>query len=232
MITNEAKDTKTSIGLHEEGERTVLSLQGCATGDPGLRLASQLQHLSVIEHPDLTVDLRGCKCVDPIVVHALMHAWEQRNREFGCIRVLVSPGPVARYLDVLGLGHALDVVHDDTGLVLDVLPRSSAEWEPIQEETVEHFHRLLAAARRHDLTELRRESQQAHALCVAVGAHPSGDAFGPWCAHCPMRAQYGGCQPLIDHMLRAGAHNDWKTAQLLILTLVSEAVGMKVEAPS
>src|SRR5205814_2833557 len=127
---------------------------------------------------------------DPMIIHALMHAWERRSRQWGCIRVLVVPGPVQQYLDRLGLDHAFDVVHPGE---FDELPRNGdpQKWRQALSESLLHYRRLLDAIETGDAGEFREISEQAHPVCIAAGAVPGGRAFGKSCQACPPRRDCG-----------------------------------------
>jgi len=92
------------------GERAVLTATGDICGEAAEELAGIARRLDPIEMPLLTLDVREVTALDPVVIHALMHAWERRGQERGCIRILAAPGSVLQYLDLLGLQRALDIV--------------------------------------------------------------------------------------------------------------------------
>jgi hypothetical protein len=213
-----------------EGTRTCLQARGAVYGEAAKELASALARLDPNQHPLLTLDLREATGLDPSVVHGLMHAWERRGQQRGCVRVLVSPGPVQRFLDSLGLQRALDVDQErhpapeeealawfaDTGTRREAL-----------EGALGHYRQLLDAMRRRDLEATRTLAAEAHSVCVAMGAAPGGHAIGEWCERCPMREAYGGCQPVLAHAVRAADRGAWEAAELLVLALMAEVVGME-----
>jgi hypothetical protein len=103
------------------GDRATLAAESNIRGEVADALSATLRDLDPGETPLLALDLRKATALDPLVIHALMHAWERRGRQSGCVRVLVTPGPVQQYLDRLGLDHAFDIVHPGE---LGELPRN------------------------------------------------------------------------------------------------------------
>jgi hypothetical protein len=142
------------------------------------------------------------------------------------VRLLVAPGPVQRLLDMLGLEHALEVVHpgDETDRTPEVF--DSEAWRQAQEGALAHYHRLLATARAGDAAAFAHAARAAQPICVAAGATAGGPAFGEWCSRCPLRAEYGGCQPLLAQAIRTAERGNWDAAQLLVMALIAEVVGM------
>jgi hypothetical protein len=207
-------------------ERALLVATGDLVGQAGIELADTLRHLDPKQYPSLTLDLRGATTLDPLVIHALLHARERRGDEWGCIRVLVAPGPVDHLLSVPRLQRLFDVVRLDLPNQERVAAQSAqpALDEKTVSGAVQQYHRLLDAARARDLTLFQQLAGEAHPICVAAGAKPEGPAVGPWCEHCPLRREFGGCSPLIAHMLHAAEGGHWDAAQLLVLSLIAEAV--------
>lgn len=218
----EASPDRNGLTVEKVGDRTVVTVSGDVRRR-AQEVSNVIQHLDRSQHPRLTLDLRGAASIDPLVVHALLRAWEARDRAFGCIRVLTRPGDVARYLHGLRLEHALDFQHQqpaDSGP--EITPD---EWEAAQIGTIRHYRELLAAAQQRDLPRFERLARMAHPICHAAGAPEGGPAEGPWCATCPLAQVYGGCQPLIDQMIRAAHAANWEAAQMLVLALMAEAAG-------
>lgn len=208
----------------------VLAASGNVVGAAARDLAAGITQLDPTTSPKVTVDLRGATSVDPPVAVALMRAWDRRSHRPGSVRILASMGPVARFLDLLGLSQVMDMAGPESHAP-ERLPVVGREvWEQARQSAVQRYHALLEAAHRRDLAVLKRTAQEAHAICVASGAEPGGTAFGEWCEECPMREQYGGCHPLVDQMLRAAEQGNWEAAELLILALVAEAAGMRLPA--
>jgi hypothetical protein len=207
------------------GDRAVLAAEGAVHGDVADALAAALRDLDPGEAPLLTLDLRRASSLDPLIIHALMHAWERRGRQWGCVRLLVSPGPVQQYLDRLGLDHAFDLVHPGE---LAELPRNGdpQKWRQALAESLLHYRRLLQAIDATDAGELRLVAAQAHPVCIAAGAAQGGTAFGKWCQDCPLRKDYGGCQPVIAQILRSASLKDWESARRLVLALIAQVEGL------
>lgn len=210
------------ITVEPHGDRTLIT----ASGNVRVRaqeVANIIQHLDPFEHPRVTLDLRKAHTISPLVIHALMRAWERRDRTFGCIRVQTAPGEVARYVQQLRLEHALDLQHEigeAGGPTLQPI-----QWEAAQLGSIEHFHRLLDAAQAKDLDRFLSLTHQAHPICEGAGAPAGGTAIGKWCGHCPLAEQYGGCHPLLDQMNRAAHAGNWEAAQMLVLALIAEIAG-------
>jgi hypothetical protein len=214
------------VSVSEGGQCPVVVASGHVVRGAAQELVAALERLEPEPCPQITVDLRGAFSVDPVVVHALLHAWERRQRRPDSVRVLVIPGPVQRFLDMLGLEHALDVVHpgDEPATPLPVL--APAEWQAAREGALEHYQHLLAAARVRDVEQFAAAARLAHPLCVAAGAPAGGLAFGEHCSDCPLRKEYGGCQPLLAQATRAAERGNWDAAQLLLLALIAQVAGM------
>lgn len=210
-----------AVRLEPAGDRLLIT-----PGPPGANqsgaVAEAVRELDPLTHPRLTLDLRECETTDPVVVHALLRAWERRDRAFGSIRVLTRPGPAERFLLALRLEHALDIQRDQA---VRQPMRGDPGWVNARLGTVGHYHQLLAAAQQQDLARFETLAAAAHPVCVEAGAHPQGHAVGPWCTECRLAARYGGCRPLLDHMIRAARTGNWEAAQLLVLTLIAETVG-------
>lgn len=207
-------------------EPVMLTRGGTVAGDTAVELAALIEQLDPKDHPRLTLDLREATSLDPTVAQALLQAWERRGQERGSVRVLVSPGAVERFFDALGLERAFEIARGEAEEEAPV--PSPAVLKDSLRGSVRHYHELLELARARDLTGLRKAAQEAHPICVAVGAKPGGAAFGPWCEDCPLRWQYGGCRPIIGHIVQAAEHGNWDAAQLLIMSLIAEAVGRDV----
>jgi hypothetical protein len=207
------------------GDRAMLAAKGDVRGEVADALSAALRDADPDEAPLLTVDLQRANSLDPLIIHALMHAWERRGRQWGCVRVLVTPGPVQQYLDRLGLDHAFDIVHPGE---LGELPRNGdpQKWRQALAESLLHYRRLLEAIDAADAGELRLVAEQAHPVCIAAGAAPGGTAFGKWCQDCPLRKDYGGCQPVVAQILRSAALNDWGSARALVLALIAQVEGL------
>jgi len=60
--------------------------------------------------PEVTVDLRAVTFADSSALHVLLDARDRITGRGGTLRVIVAPGPVARLLDVTGVGTLLTVV--------------------------------------------------------------------------------------------------------------------------
>ena len=80
-----------AISRPHDGDRTVIVASGDMTRDAAQQAGGEIESLQAGEHPLLTLDLRGATALDPRIVHALMHAWERRDRGWGCIRLLGPP---------------------------------------------------------------------------------------------------------------------------------------------
>jgi hypothetical protein len=217
-----AEPARNEIAVGTANDRTLIT----AAGDVRARaqeLSNTIQHLDPFEHPRITLDLRDANSIDPLVVHALLRAWEHRDRAFGCVRVLTGPGDVARYLHGLRLEHALDLQHPHPPEgAPEITP---AEWEIAQIGTIQHYRELLQAAQQRDLPRFERLARLAHPVCEVSGAPGEGPAVGHWCTHCPLAQVYGGCQPLLDQMIRAAHAANWEAAQMLVLALIAETAG-------
>lgn len=211
------------VSVRDEGDRYVVEVSGNAGNGSASHLVKLLRELDPEEHPLLTLDLREATELSPLVIHALLCAWERRWCQPGSIRVLTAPGSIQQYLDSLRLHNVLIVEHAGSVGELQISCHSSEEWEAAQKATVERLRTLLLAAQNRDLPVLKALARQATPLCVASGAPEGGTAFGTWCTHCPMTDRYGGCRPLMDQMLRAAAKDDWDVAELLIMALIGEA---------
>ncbi len=211
-----------------EGERPVLVATGIIGRTHAAELADQIRALDPQTVPTLTVDLRAATSLDPLVVHALLHAWERRQESYGSVRLLVSEGAVERFLDALGLERAFVITRPEEQSTDAPPVLTGEEWRAAQRETAAHYQRLLDTARREDLPALRAAALEAHPICVASGAQAEGPAFGHWCDHCPLRHQYGGCQPLLQHAVRAAEHGNWEATELLLMALIAEVVGMRL----
>jgi hypothetical protein len=208
----------------------VLAASGDVVGGVARNLSAGLAQLDPATCPSVTLDLRGATSVDPPVAVALMRAWDRRARRPGSVRVLVSPGAVARFLDMLGLGQVVETAGPRPSRAGKVPAAERERWEQARRGSVARYHALLEAAHERDLASLQRAAREAHPICVASGAEPGGSAFGEWCEQCPMAGQYGGCHPIIDQMLRAAGQANWEAAELLILSLIAEAAGMRLPA--
>lgn len=211
-----------SVTVEPHGDRTLITASGDVRGR-AQEVANIIQRLDPFEHPRITLDLRKAHTISPLIIHALMRAWERRDRTFGCIRVQTVPGEVARYVHQLRLEHALDLQHeigDAAGPALQPV-----QWEAAQLGSIEHFHRLLDAAQAKDLDGFLSLTHQAHPICEGAGAPAGGTAIGKWCGHCPLAEQYGGCHPLLDQMNRAAQAGNWEAAQMLVLALIAEVAG-------
>jgi hypothetical protein len=204
-----------------------LVARGDVIGEAAQQLDRAIRTLDPVTHPLLTLDLRRATALDPLVIHSLLHARQRRGDQWGTVRVLVAPGAVERFLNHPRFQRLFDIVHPGEGEA-DRPPREipAAAWEPAQLGAIEHYHQMLDAARRHDAAALRALAGQAQPVCVASGAEPEGPASGEWCDDCPMRHVYGGCQPLISHLLRAAEAGNWEAAQLLVLALIAEVAGV------
>lgn len=209
------------VRLEPVGDR-LLIVPGPPGPDHSQVVAAAVQGLDPLAYPRVTLDLRECDTADPVVVHALLRAWERRDRAFGSIRVLTRPGPAERFLRSLRLEHALDIQREDA--VHQPL-RGDPGWVNARLGTVGHYHRLLSAAQQRDLARFETLVAAAHPVCVEAGAHPQGHAVGPWCTECRLAAQYGGCRPLLERMVRAARAGNWDAAQMLVLALIAETVG-------
>jgi len=212
---------KDDVTVADRGDRSVVVVSG-DTLTLGGEVASALHHLDPREHPCIVLDLRDVTRVNPLLIHALLRAWERRNRQFGAVRVLVSPGPARDYLVSLRLEHAFEVICVEDS---PALPAKSWElWRRAQYESIEHYNHLLSAVMNHDLPEVKRLGRKAHPLCVVAGAAPDGGACGKWCSHCPLLQQYGGCHPVIDRIIRDSAGANWDASQHLVHALIAEVV--------
>ena len=209
--------------VRDEGNRTVLTVTGNAADVNGARLVTALRELDPVEHPLLTLDLREATGISPLVVHALLAAWERRWCQVGCIRAITGPGAVQQYLDSLRLHNVLVIEHSDSVEDARISHYSSKGWETAQTATVEQLRTLLLAAQNRNLSLLKALAWEATPLCVASGALEGGTASGCWCAHCPMTERFGGCRPLVDPMPRAAGLGDWEVAELPIMALIAEA---------
>jgi hypothetical protein len=214
----------------ETGGGAVLVAEGHVVGEAARELVAGLEQVAPGPAETVTVDLRGALSLEPVVVPALLLAAARRPRPGG-VRVLVTPGPVQRFLDLLDLEPVVELVHpgEDEEEPLRVLP--AEEWRAAREGAIRHYEQLLASARRHDREAFAAAAAAAHPICVASGAEPGGRAFGEWCDRCPLRAEYGGCQPLLEQATRAAEHGNWDAAQLLVMALIAEVAGMRTGAP-
>jgi anti-anti-sigma regulatory factor len=209
-----------------EGNGAVIVASGDVLGDAAQDLALEIRHLDPAAHPVVTLDLRQATALDPLVVHALLHARQRRGDEWGRVRLLVAPGRVARFFSLPRLQRLFDVVVTGDESDAPGRTRFGGDWDTALVGSLEHYHQLLELARQGDLPALRRAAAAAHPICVGAGAEPGGPASGEWCRNCPVRHLYGGCQPLVDHVLRAAEQGNWEAAQLLILSLIAETTGV------
>jgi hypothetical protein len=208
-----------------ESDGPLLVALGDVLGEAAEQLAVEIRRLDPHAHPSFTVDLRQATAIDPLVIHALLHARNRRGDEWGAVRLLVAPGNVERFLNHPRFHRLFEIVHSEEEGASE--PADFAgEWEPALLGSLDHYHHLLEITRRRDLPALRAAAQEAHPICVAAGAQPGGPVFGEWCRQCPVRHVSGGCQPLVAHMLRAAEHGNWEAAQMLILSLIAEASGV------
>lgn len=237
-MTPTTTDHSPTITRSKEGHDLILTARGAVIGEAAQDLASQLADLDPEDSPVMTLDLREATALDPLVVNALLKARERRSGDQaedqgpeGDVRILVCPGRVQKFLDSLRLEHAFEVVHEEAQQFGTMpIPLVEADtWSSVRMGSVEHWHELLAAARRHDLVAFLRLSGESHPICVAAGADPGGPAFGAWCAACPLHALYGGCRALLDQANHAVELGNWDAAQLLVLALIAEAVGMDLD---
>ena len=104
--------------------------------------------------------------------------------------------------------------------------------EQAQREALEHFHRMLYAARRQDLATLLEEAAKAHPLCVTSELDPSERLLAEGCDTCPVGEQYGNCQQLIGRVMNTAEQGNWEAAQLLLLSLIAEVVGVQLPTTS
>jgi len=212
------------VAISTAGERPVVAASGHVKGTTAAELAAALERMDPEQYEGVTVDLRSALSLDPLVVHALLHTWDRWGQKPDSVRVIVTPGPVHRYLDTLGLDRALDLVEPETesGTEAPRLETGADTWPLAQQGAVDHYHDLLKAARTHDLHRFERLARTATPICVAAGARAGGAASGDWCERCPLHHEYGGCRPIVAQMIRAANAGNWDAAQLLALALIAE----------
>jgi hypothetical protein len=174
--------------------------------------------------PQFTLDLRRATTLDPLVIYALLNAWERRGRQWGCVRVLVTPGEVQQYLDSLALEQALDIIHPgeddedegDPGRLRRALPG-----------TIAHYRHMLEAIREQDLAALEAMAQQAHPICLASTPARDAPCGERGCPDCPIRREHGGCERLITRVLYSARFHDWHAAEELVLGMVAHAESVR-----
>jgi len=208
-----------------DDERPVLKAVGSVRHGLAQELVSALNHLDPDQIPQFTLDLRQATSLEPLVVHALMAAWERRWRQWGCVRILVAPGEVQRYLDHLALERALDIIHP--GETSEADGRADPKWlRRALPGTIAHYRHMLEAIRAEDFAALEVMAQQAHPICIASSPSqretPSNE-----CSDCPVRHEQGGCERAITRVRYAASFYDWHTAEELVLALVSRAEGVR-----
>src|SRR4051794_39630384 len=93
-LPGETGKAEGSVSVNREDGRTVVRAAGEVTHHVSREFIRLLEGLSPREHPEITVDLRGVTALEPLVIHALRRAGEQRVSRVGAVRLRVRPGAV------------------------------------------------------------------------------------------------------------------------------------------
>jgi anti-anti-sigma factor len=204
----------------------VLSVAGALTEATAGILKEELDLLSVLGHPMLTLDLSGCRFGDTAGMLTLLEILEGLGQEECRLVIVAGTDGMARLMKAARIDHLLPVyaTEEEAARALRLagpLPLVPMSWEETRDTTIAYWQEFKERIDEAPAEELLRDLTMMTALCErAEELFQHRDRPAAWrCQFCPLFHALGGrphdvgCRSLLDPIIAAVRAGDLTTAR-------------------